>query len=457
MKVKRAVRKNHLKVRLVTRVETHQSDGPAATHPCRDSNKGMIHQEDHHQLLTANQEHQGQHGILQARGSMGNASFVVSSSSDTNHNNSSSDTNHNNSSSDGSSLMRPAQGSQVQAPVAPTVNHLGLTQGLGGLNQAQILAQARLLAQAQAQGQPQASLLSSGFTAAAGAADPAALGGAMSPELMNLYRLNLIQLMNSQSGLLAQQGALNPAIPPIPQQAAALNPFLVGNPYSSLLYQQALANEAQRLQLAGLLSGSSPLALAASMGGDAAAARAAASTVASLSGFAQGLHRNPVQPTEGPILYMRADDDILSEQQVLLRKQIELFAADTEDICAVTPGRRKEIVLGQVGIRCRHCAHIPIHHRAKGSVYYPSKLSGIYQAAQNMCSSHFCDSCNNIDPFVKADLRAYQQAKSTSGHGGKQYWADSARVLGVMETENEGLCFDPNRKYNRMTGKAERI
>jgi hypothetical protein len=73
-----------------------------------------------------------------------------------------------------------------------------------------------------------------------------------------------------------------------------------------------------------------------------------------------------------------------------------------------------------------------------------------------MASSHFCDSCNNIDPYVKAELKAYQLGKSSSGHGGKQYWADSARILGVMETENVGLCFDPNRKYNKRTGKAER-
>ncbi len=385
----------------------------------------------------------------QARGSMGNVSFLVSSSSDTNHNNSTSD----------SSSLKPraAQGSQVQGPVATTVDLLGSTEGLGGLNQAQLLAHAQLLAQEQARGHAQASLLSSGF-AAAGAADAAAaLGGAVSPELMNLYRLNLIQLMNSQSDLLAQQGAQNQAIlPTLPQQAAALNPFLLGNPYSSLLYQQAMTTEAQRLQLAGLMSGASPLAFAVSMGGDAAAARGAAANVASLSGFTRGLHRNPAPSTEGPLLYMPADDDILSDQQVLIRKQIELFAADTEDICAVTPGRRKEIVLGQVGIRCRYCAHVPIHHRAKGAVYYPAKLKGIYQAAQNMASSHFCDSCNNIDPYVKAELKAYQLGKSSSGHGGKQYWADSARILGVMETENEGLCFDPNRKYNKRTGKAER-
>jgi hypothetical protein len=237
-------------------------------------------------------------------------------------------------------------------------------------------------------------------------------------------------------------------------QQAALNPFLAGNPYSCLLYQQAMAAEAQRMQLAGLMSGASPLAFAASMGGD-AAARGAASSVASLPGFAQGVYRAPARPPEGPLLYLPSDDAILSDHQVLIRKQIELFAADDEDISAVTPGRRKEIVTGQVGIRCIYCAHVPIHHRTKGAVYYPAKLQGIYQAAQNMATSHLCEACDNMDPFLKAELRAYQQAKASSGHGGKQYWADSARLLGVIETE-EGLRFDPNRKYNKKTGRAEK-
>jgi hypothetical protein len=217
-------------------------------------------------------------------------------------------------------------------------------------------------------------------------------------------------------------------------------------------------SDAQRLQLAGLMPGAAALPMAGAMGADLTrgAAASLAASIPALAAQIQGGYRQPVKAPEGPLLYMPSDEDILSDQQVLLRKQIELFAADSDDVSAVTPGRRKEIVLGQVGIRCKYCAHVPIHHRSKGAVYYPAKLKGIYQAAQNMSVSHFCEACDNIDPFLKAELRAYQQAKSTSGHGGKQYWADSAKVLGVIETEDEGLRFDPARKYNKKTGKSER-
>jgi hypothetical protein len=36
----------------------------------------------------------------------------------------------------------------------------------------------------------------------------------------------------------------------------------------------------------------------------------------------------------------------------------------------------------QVGIQCRHCVKSSPKLRARGAVYFPSKWSGIYQAAQ---------------------------------------------------------------------------
>jgi len=361
-------------------------------------------------------------------GNMTNPSFLVSASN--------SDANHNNSiTSDTSSFAaRPATNNPFQAPILPVFNPFAINQASAVLNPA----------------------FSAGM-----AANAAANQANASAELMNLYQQNLMQLMNNQSAFQAQQASMNPGISQLMAQQQFFNPFFTDNPYTRLLYQQALAsnmaNDAQRLQLAGLMSGgasAASLPFAGFMGADTAAASRGATSLAALQGLTSSVNRQPLQPTEGPILYMSSDEDILSDQQCLLRKQIELFPADTEDVNAVTPGRRKDILLGQVGIRCVWCAHIPIHQRSKGSVYYPAKLKGIYQAAQNMSVSHFCDSCENIDPFVKAELRAFQHGKSTSGHGGKQYWADSARVLGVMETE-EGLRFDPKRKYTKKTGKAE--
>ena len=76
------------------------------------------------------------------------------------------------------------------------------------------------------------------------------------------------------------------------------------------------------------------------------------------------------------ILYINCDDDSLSEYQCMARKQIELFEAGCEEVESNAQGRNRPIVMGQVGIRCRHCTTQPSKLRARGAAYYPAKLPG---------------------------------------------------------------------------------
>jgi hypothetical protein len=79
-------------------------------------------------------------------------------------------------------------------------------------------------------------------------------------------------------------------------------------------------------------------------------------------------HREPTS------LYIECDDQNLSPYQCLIRKQIEFFQASQEEIDGTAQGRNTPIVLGQVGIRCRHCAiHAPQSRRA-GAVYFPRRV-----------------------------------------------------------------------------------
>jgi hypothetical protein len=139
-------------------------------------------------------------------------------------------------------------------------------------------------------------------------------------------------------------------------------------------------------------------------------------------------------------IYISCDDDSLSEYQCLVRKQIELFEAGLEDVESNAQGRNKPIVLGQVGIRCRHCTMLPPKNRARGAIYYPAKLHGIYQAAQNMASGHLCEHCQHVPADIRSELLKLHYRKSSAG-GGKKYWADGVRVLGVYE-DNNGLRFE---------------
>jgi hypothetical protein len=142
-------------------------------------------------------------------------------------------------------------------------------------------------------------------------------------------------------------------------------------------------------------------------------------------------------------LYMPCDHDSLSEYQCLVRKQIEIFEARPEDVESNAKGRNKPIVLGQVGLRCRHCRALPPKSRQRGATYYPAKLSGLYQAAQSMASGHLCYHCEHIPRDLRQELLVLRERKSSAG-GGKKYWGDGVRILGVEEDES-GLRFQQKK------------
>ncbi len=138
-------------------------------------------------------------------------------------------------------------------------------------------------------------------------------------------------------------------------------------------------------------------------------------------------------------LFMPCDDESLSEYQCLVRQQIEIFEAGVAEVESNAKGRNKPIVLGQVGIRCRHCSKVAPKQRTKGAMYYPAKLNGLYQAAQSLASGHLCVHCKDIPPGIRQELIVLKEKKSSAG-GGKDYWGEGVRILGVYEDE-DGLRF----------------
>jgi hypothetical protein len=132
------------------------------------------------------------------------------------------------------------------------------------------------------------------------------------------------------------------------------------------------------------------------------------------------------------------DGLVLSPLQVFLRLNIEAFAATDVDAVVRIKGRNKPVYLNQVGIRCRHCAHVPARQRTKGAVYFPSSTMGIYQAAQNMCSTHLqCGLCPEMPQSIKALFVQLLETKTVASNsaGGRAYWAHCAQQKGVVNTE----------------------
>jgi hypothetical protein len=167
-------------------------------------------------------------------------------------------------------------------------------------------------------------------------------------------------------------------------------------------------------------------------------------------------------PVGKSIVSLAADDDaeVLNPVHCFVRKHVELFSADEDDIAAPCPGRKTRVMLGQVGIRCMHCAKLklPPKDRVKRAVCYPPSIDGIYHSVSNMKFDHF-GICPGLPPSAKEELAALRSScsgrrqagagnktngnKSSTGFGSTnmaQYYRDAAFAKGLVDTD-EGIRF----------------
>jgi hypothetical protein len=155
------------------------------------------------------------------------------------------------------------------------------------------------------------------------------------------------------------------------------------------------------------------------------------------------------------LLAMTTDTDSLSDRQCYVRSDmVEIFAATDKDVSARHSKGAQKLVMGQVGIRCIHCSHLRPRDRAERAVCYPSSVSRIYQTVADMQRFHF-EQCREIPEHVR---QIYKKLKTTRprGVGSPQtYWIQSARSLGLVDTE-DGIRFDADvAKEERMNANND--
>ena len=85
-------------------------------------------------------------------------------------------------------------------------------------------------------------------------------------------------------------------------------------------------------------------------------------------------------------------------------------------------------------LRHRHCKVVPPQHRQRAAIYYPSKLDRLYQMSQTIASVHLAEYCQHIPPQVRSELSKLRESKSAA-LGGKKYWADAGRAMGLVEID----------------------
>jgi len=158
-------------------------------------------------------------------------------------------------------------------------------------------------------------------------------------------------------------------------------------------------------------------------------------------------NQQAVPTSKGIPLALPSDVNQLSGYQIFIRHQLEFFVSEQSDCDTNVQGRKKRVKLGQIGIRCRHCAHTPVRQRGRGSVYYPQKLMGVYQAAQNMATTHLAIACLCIPEQTRQELMILHKRRDTAS-GGKIFWANACISMGMTE-DDDGIRFRSDEAMER--------
>ena len=132
------------------------------------------------------------------------------------------------------------------------------------------------------------------------------------------------------------------------------------------------------------------------------------------------------------------DVHFLSPLHCFVRRHVEFFEASQQDLAAPSPGRKVRIQLGQVGLRCIHCARLPPKQRVKRALCYPQSVGGIYHAVSNMKFDHF-GICPGLSLHDKLEFQRLRQAAGRSSR------------TGSASSTASGSLTDPSKSTPSMT------
>ena len=135
-----------------------------------------------------------------------------------------------------------------------------------------------------------------------------------------------------------------------------------------------------------------------------------------------------------------SDSKFLSPRQCLVRDElVEIFETSAEAVKKRHAKGAQQVVEGQIGIRCRHCANKPQEMRTERSVGYPSSIKRLYNTVADMQRFHF-PYCQEIP---KASLDRYKNYPSTAARSynrvsPQNYWISSAKAIGLVDATKDG-------------------
>jgi hypothetical protein len=138
------------------------------------------------------------------------------------------------------------------------------------------------------------------------------------------------------------------------------------------------------------------------------------------------------------------DKEWLSKVNCFIRLNcVEAFSASDEEVSRAA--KRGKLGKNQVGIRCCFCKHVCMSSRTAAAVSYPASVAGVYESVKRWQRVHM-SLCENIPQEIKDKIQELSDSNAWIATT-RQYWADSARALGMVDTL-EGIRFgtDPSNE-----------
>jgi hypothetical protein len=144
----------------------------------------------------------------------------------------------------------------------------------------------------------------------------------------------------------------------------------------------------------------------------------------------------PPSPSSRVLLAIPEDKDWLSEKDIFIRKQLEVFCATEEDVAAARADLKYPVSVGQVGIRCIHCALAHGSDAVGHAIAYPFTISGIHESVREIHRLHL-DTCKNLPAAQKVKLQNLGASSLSSVL--RRYYVLGAKALGLRDTKSAGI------------------
>lgn len=175
--------------------------------------------------------------------------------------------------------------------------------------------------------------------------------------------------------------------------------------------------------------------------------------------------RGAAPSNKGPLILLAQPQDRISLSETLctIRENIEVFTATSVDVEAPAPGRKRPVVVGQVGLRCIHCRHTThSSDRVKRAVCFPSSIKRIYRTVIDMKLDHF-QFCKFVPIELKTRLEELKAINTRSTGTTMQYFVKAAKKMGMVDgptgvrLENGVFNADQSDKQGQAPNQCEEM